>query len=217
MKRMSWIVMFFVLTALLTGCSPAGPEDASEPADQEIDEPAETEVPGEQESEPAAPENSQVQPAHQNPDYTVSFSGGSVTLFAYENQMDLESVFGVPLREETEVLGVSADTFSGSFMKHYEYEESALTLFSPKGDGQAFYLLSLTSSRQDLVTGRGISIGDELAALQEAYPELIRSLDGTTGLDGRYEVLFEGETYTYLHFFIENGIITEIRLFHEFA
>ncbi len=58
---------------------------------------------------------------------------------------------------------------------------------------------------------------DSLESVKQAYPEVKRSLDGTSGSDGRYELMFNNDAYTYMHFLINDGVLTEIRLYHEFA
>jgi hypothetical protein len=65
-------------------------------------------------------------------------------------------------------------------------------------------------------TFRGIGIGDSLEEVRLVYPELVRSLDGTTGSDGRYEYYLHDSAYTYLYFFIEEGGVVRIQLLHEF-
>ncbi len=200
-----------ILTVSVAGCSPAIGGNEPELNDQREPDQELTETPEGNESS-----EEQQDPSMTNPDYGMAFSGGEVRLFAYEDKMELEKIFGQPVAEETEEL-TNADTFTGSYMKRLSYIDTELILFSPIHDGERYYLLNLSTTAVDASTPRGIGLGDSLSSVKEAYPELTRSLDGTTGVDGQYEVRFEETPYTYLHFIIEQGVVVMIRLFHEFA
>lgn len=151
-----------------------------------------------------------------SPDYTLTVSGKEISLFDWEDEVDLNAIFGESLSEETKKLE-NADTFTGSFLKTITFKNTEVKLFSPKGDGKRFYVLELQSSSDDLRTYRGIQVGYSLESLQETYPEVKRSLDGTTGRDGEYELLFDHDPYTYLKFRIQDDLVTKIRLYHEFS
>ena len=148
-------------------------------------------------------------------DQIAVFPAGVLALLTYEDEMDLPRVLGLPLQEEVAVLE-NADTFSGSYRKTLTYEYTTLALFSPRDDGDHFYLYNLESSQEGLSTYRGLSVGDSHDDLIRLYPEAVRSLDGTTGVDGRYEYLLPETGYTYLYFFVENAKIIRIQWFHEF-
>lgn len=146
---------------------------------------------------------------------TLHYPAGSITLLAYEDEMNLEETLGLPLAEESVILQ-NADTFTGSHQKTLVFQDTQLVLFSPPQDGLRFYLINIETDDPNAVTHRGISLSHTLEDLQEAYPEVTRSLDGTTGLDGRYEFLFPDNPYTYLFFFVEGGKVTKLQLLHEF-
>ena len=149
-------------------------------------------------------------------DSVLHFPAGSIALLSYEDDMDFNAVLGDPQAIKTIRLE-NADTFSGSYQKTMCFQDTTLILFSPPQDGRRFYLINLESQSEYLTTNRGISIGSSLEDLQNAYPEVIRSLDGTTGKDGRYEMKVEDHTYTYLYFFVKEEKIIKIQLLHEFA
>ena len=210
LKRFLCLIVLMI-TVLAAACTPAIQGNAPELNDQgEVDQ-EQTEA---LEEDDASQE--QQDRSTKNPDYGIVFSGGEVRLFAYEDEMDLEKIFGQPLVEETEEL-TNADTFTGSYIKRLSYVDTELILFSPIHDGERFYLLNLSTTADDVSTARGIRLGDSLSSVQQAYPKLTRSPDGTTGSDGQYEVMFPYEAYTYLHFIIEQDVVVKIRLFHEFA
>jgi len=72
------------------------------------------------------------------------------------------------------------------------------------------------SLRVPVTTDRGITLGDTLEDIQLAYPEVTRSLDGTTGTDGRYEAMLKDHPSTYLFFYVEKGKVVKLQLPHEF-
>lgn len=148
-------------------------------------------------------------------DLIIEFPMGPVTLLAYEDELMLKEILGSPLQEETIVLE-NADTFTGSFRKTLVYESTTLTMFSPRDDGERFYVYNLESTDETMATFRGVGISDNLETVRQAYPELVRSLTGTSGLDGRYEYHIPDSAYTYLFFFIEEGAVVRIQLLHEF-
>jgi hypothetical protein len=148
-------------------------------------------------------------------DLIIEYPMGPLTLLAYEDELMLEEILGSPLLEETVVLE-NADTFTGSFRKTLVYEHTTLTLFSPRDNGERFYVYNLETTDETMATFRGVRIGDSLETVRQAYPELIRSLTGTSGVDGRYEYYFPDSAYTYLFFFIEEGAVVRIQLLHEF-
>jgi hypothetical protein len=136
------VLIILLITVSAAGCSPEirgnEPElnDQSE-GDQELTEALEGNDTSEEQQDRSTT----------NPDYGIGFSGGEVRLFAYEDEMDLEKIFGQPLAEETEEL-TNADTFTGSYMKRLSYVDTELILFSPVHDGERFYLLNLSTTGQ---------------------------------------------------------------------
>ncbi|SMP64117.1 hypothetical protein [Anoxynatronum buryatiense] len=149
-------------------------------------------------------------------DGILHFSEGRVVLLAYEDEMNLEEILGTPLMEETVILE-NADTFTGSHKKTLIYQDTRLILFSPPQGGRRFYLINIETENQRVTTNRGIGLGHTLDDLMLAYPEVTRSMDGTSGTNGRYEFMFEDNPYTYLFFYIEEGKVVKLQLLHEFT
>ena len=202
MKRLAIILGILILMSTMTGCLEKLSGDKKGPSM----------------GNPVEQKGSEGDASHfQRPaDYTITVSGRKISLFDWEDEIELNSIFGQPRFQETQEL-VNADTFSGSFLKTIQYNKTEVKLFSPKGDVKRFYVLDIRSAKEDLITDRGIKVGDSLDLVKQSYPEVKRSLDGTTGSDGSYEVMFNNDAYTYTHFLIYDGIVTEIRLYHEFA
>mgnify|MGYP001043407408 CR=1 FL=1 len=209
MKKVSLIILILLVTTI-TGCRYFLPDRPKVPygPDKTLEDPqpkAEEEV-----SQQEAKSEQRI-----SEDGVLHFIKGNITLLAYEDEMNLMEILGTPLEDETIVLE-NADTFTGSQQKTLTYQDTRLVLFSPPQDGQRFYLINIVSENEEAVTNRGIAISDTLEELQKAYPEMTRSLDGTTGIDGRYEMMFQEFPYTYLYFFVEEGKVNKIELLHEF-
>ncbi len=210
MKKNLFILMA-LLTFTATGCSYfLLPQPTGKP---QPDQPMEEPQPQPEEEAPLS-----AKPAEQriSDDGILTFSNGAITVLAYEDEMDLTITLGIPMVEET-ILLENADTFTGSHQKTLTYQDARLVLFSPAQDGHRFYLINIETENESVTTNRGITLGDTLEDLQQAYPEVTRSLDGTTGIDGRYEMMFQEIPYTYLFFYVEEGKVTKIQLLHEFA
>jgi len=211
MKRVIFILMLLITLIAATDCKyllPAKPTESPQP-DKPMEEPQprpEVEI-----SLPTEDPEQRI-----SDDGILHFSNGSLTLLAYEDEMDLTEILGAPLVEET-ILLENADTFTGSHQKTMTYQDTRLILFSPPQDGQRFHLINIETENENVTTDRGITLGDTLEDLQQAYPEVIRSLDGTTGTDGRYEMMFQDNPYTYLFFYVEGGKVVKLELLHEFA
>ncbi len=217
MKKVIILLILFMATTA-TGCKfivPSTPQKPSQPA-----KPMEEPLPQLEEDAPLPEEEAPL--PEESPEQRISDDGilrfpeGTITLLAYEDEMNLPETLGMPLVEETIVLE-NADTFTGSYEKTLIYQDARLVLFSPPQDGQRFYLISIETENENVTTNRGITLGDTLEDMQQAYPEVTRSLDGTTGTDGRYEMMFQENPYTYLLFYVEEGKVIKIQLLHEFA
>jgi hypothetical protein len=211
LKKMVILLLCITMMLSVTACAtkPEEPSPEASQVDSAVPDPAEAEDTPETDSTDAPETELKLS------DLIIGFPMGSVTLLAYEDELMLEEILGSPLLEETVVLE-NADTFTGSFRKTLVYQDTTLTLFSPRDDGERFYVYNLESTDETMETFRGIGIGDSLEEVRQAYPELVRSLTGTSGVDGRYEYYFPDSAYTYLYFFIEEGGVVRIQLLHEF-
>ena len=121
-----------------------------------------------------------------------------------------------PLEEKTEKLGPTSDTFAGSYVKKIIFSGIEFQMFSPKDNGNSFYILSMDLTGQNFSTKRGIKIGDTLEKLNETYPEIEPILDGREDSNNRGYKIEEG-AYNYLTFEVKEGVIINIKIYHEFA
>ena len=204
MKKMIFIAMVWVILIIAVGCTNAPEPPPDHPPEEE------------QQPEVEASLQEEVSQRGISDDGILYFSEGSVVLLAYEDEMNLEETLGTPLVEEIVILE-NADTFTGSHKKTLIYQDTRLILFSPPQDGRRFYLINIETENQRVTTNRGFSPGSTLDDLMLAYPEVTRSQDGTSGIDGRYELVLPDNPYTYLFFYIEEGKVFKLQLIHEFA
>lgn len=148
-------------------------------------------------------------------DFSIRVGNKSLALMDWDNEVNLEELFGVPIEESEYQLGPESDTFSGSYLKEISYEGLELKLFSPKDNGQNFYIFSMSTTNRNYQTMRGIRIGDTLENLTQKYSEIKPVLDGKQ--DGVKRYVMEEGNYNYLVFEVENNVIINIRIYHEFA
>ncbi|MBS4025529.1 MAG: hypothetical protein KGZ96_07610 [Clostridia bacterium] len=147
-------------------------------------------------------------------DFTVKVGDNSVSLMTWDTEINLEEIFGKPLDIKVRQLGQDSDTFAGSYLKEVKFQGIEVELFSPKDNGQSFYVFSIKILDHKYETVRGIKVGDKLERLKELYPELMPILDGRKDDNNRGYMFEEGD---YITFEIINGEIIEIRVYREFA
>lgn len=130
----------------------------------------------------------------------------------WDDQVHIEGLLGRPVADTLEVLGNAADTHSGSLLKTLDYDGLQLELFSPKQNGETFWIMSMTASMAGYRTPEDIEVGHALEDLRTAYPGIEMALDGRTDPhNGAYQI--DREMYDFLRFEVEDGIISEIRIF----
>lgn len=152
-----------------------------------------------------------------NPDYAILVNGVVLPLGAWDDQYDLASLLGEPVREETRVLE-HADTFTGSFEKTLSFEGLELTLFSPEQNGTTFWIMKMRLTTDTYATAAGVRVGMNVDALKSVYPDIGLAPDGRTDPDNAaYRLGGTEDSFSYdrVEFEVGNGAITEIRLYRE--
>lgn len=157
---------------------------------------------------------------HQNPqneidEYSLVADNRPITLKSWYKEADLTALLGQLVSEHNEVLGSTADTYSGSHIKTLKYEGLVVKLFSPKDNGKEFWLMSIDSTSPKLQTPRGITVGSTLAQLKEAYKGLEILPDGRTDANNCAYEFSMREQYKYMIFEVEKGTVKEIKLYTE--
>jgi hypothetical protein len=156
--------------------------------------------------------------ASQPPDYRsasiFSLVAGDtpISIGAWDNEVDLESILGPPASQTVEVLE-NADTHTGSFLKKMDYDELRLELFSPKQNGETFWILSMKASGEGYRTTREIAVGSPLKEMLEAYPEIVMAPDGRTDPDNAAYVMTDEMGELYLRFEVADGRVAEIQVY----
>ncbi|MGI6491645.1 MAG: hypothetical protein ACOX0T_04370 [Pelotomaculum sp.] len=147
-------------------------------------------------------------------EYSLMFDGQAISLKSWDTDVDLSLLLGEPVSETIEVLGSTADTYSGSHIKTLKYEGFTIQLFSPKDNGKEFWIMSMHLTDGKLKTPRGITVGFTLADLKGAYKNLEIVPDGRTDINNCAYRLSR-EMYEYMVFEVEAGIVKEIKLYVE--
>ena len=198
-------VVFILIAAILmlpVGCTnktEVGP-NVSAPAGQN----------GEKQETPAVNPAEQVEAGK----FAILANGVAIGLRDWDYQLDLKQAFGAPLNEEVEELE-NADTFTGAFLKKIEYDGVELTLFSPKGNGQTFWIMSIDVLKEGFETSKGIQIGSKVNHIKEAYPEVTIANDGRKDPNNCAYIIQSLEEYNTLHLEVKNGVVKKIMLYHE--
>lgn len=149
-------------------------------------------------------------------DFSINVNNKYITLKDWDNKVDLKGILGDPVSEEKKVLGSGADTHTGSYIKTLFYDGLEIKLFSPKQDGNNFWILSMkVTSKAYAVTTKNIIIGDSVNKLKDKYPEIEMANDGRTDPDNCAYMFSSTDDYEYLAFEAKDGIISEINIYHE--
>lgn len=149
-------------------------------------------------------------------DFSINVNNKYITLKDWDNKVDLKGILGDPVSEEKKVLGSGADTHTGSIIKTLSYDGLEVKLFSPKGNGSYFWVMSMkVTSKVYAVTTKSIIIGDSVKKLKELYTEIEMAKDGRTDPNNCTYMLSSQDDYNYVTFEAKDGIISEINIYHE--
>jgi len=145
-------------------------------------------------------------------DFSIKVNDSIIALHAWDHEVNLEDVLGPPAAQSVEVLE-NADTLTGSFVKRLDYDGLHLELFSPKQNGETFWIMSMKVSGKGYLTPRGIGVGSTLEELKNAYPAIEMAPDGRTDpRNAAYWITDEG--YNHLQFEVQEGVVAEIQIYH---
>ncbi|MDD4238806.1 MAG: hypothetical protein PHT62_09670 [Desulfotomaculaceae bacterium] len=147
-------------------------------------------------------------------EYSLIMDEQAISLKSWDYDVDLSAILGEPVSETIEVLGSTADTYSGSHRKTLKYEGLTVQLSSPKDNGKEFWIVSMFLTNERLQTPGGITVGSTLADLKGAYKDLEIVPDGRTDIDNCAYSL-DRERYEYMVFEVEEGVVKEIKLYVE--
>jgi adenylate cyclase len=147
-------------------------------------------------------------------EYSLMVGEQAISLGSWDTGVDLSLLLGEPVSESIEVLGSTADTYSGSYIKTLQYEGLTVQLFSPRDNGKEFWIMSMLLTNDKLKTPGGITVGSTLADLHRVYKDLAIIPDGRTDQDN-CAYGFNRERYEYMEFEVEGGVVKEIKLYVE--
>lgn len=145
-------------------------------------------------------------------DFAIQAEDKSLTLRESIGAADLAGILGQPITETVEHL--RGDGFTGSRLKKVRYEGLEMELFSPEDDGDTFWIMTMVVSTAKYPTSRGVRIGSSVRQMDKANPGIRLANDGRSlPMNGAYEAE-DGRESNRIVFEVENGIVTQIRIFH---
>jgi hypothetical protein len=146
------------------------------------------------------------------PLYGILASGEFLQLQTWDNEVDLQALLGQPVTDSGKQPIQASDTLSGSFIKKLTYDGLELELFSPSQNGETFWIMNMSLTNNRYMTSLGVSVGDTVQALREAYPGIPMGDDGRSGrsaTNSMYELNDETGSKRLL-FDVQDGIIKQI-------
>ncbi|WP_379135798.1 hypothetical protein [Paenibacillus sp. sgz500958] len=147
-------------------------------------------------------------------DFAIMINENIVPLHGWDNEIDLISLLGEPLSQHTTTLQ-NADTLTGSYLKEIKYPGLEMELFSPKGNGKTFWIMSMKLTDSTQTTVKGLRVGMNLDDLKSAYRDIPIAPDGRTDPDNCAYRISIPEKYDYARYEVKHGVIHEIYIYNE--
>lgn len=146
--------------------------------------------------------------------FSVKIKESIVSLKNWDQEIDLEQILGKPYSSEIKKLGSGADTLSGSYTKILKYEGLLLEMFSPRENGEDYWISTISLTKPGYMTSKGIEVGDSLQELLDAYPKL-HTVDYVTGglNSDLYQIIDELES-NHLEVEVKDGLVHRIKIYH---
>ncbi len=105
-------------------------------------------------------------------EFSVDKNGKTLAVGDWESESTLLKALGEPISEEFSALGYGSDTYEGTFLKNTSYEGLNLVSYSPKNNGETYWVTSITISSPTFRTKGGITVGDSFNDLKKVYPDI---------------------------------------------
>lgn len=147
-------------------------------------------------------------------DYAIRVKDTDIPLHAWDNEIDLIGLLGLPSSEKLTELD-NADTYTGSYTKELTYPGLELVLFSPKQNGETFWIMDIQIISDSYSTATGVRVGMTVSELQFIYPEIPLAPDGRTDPNNCAYEIHETDMYHYARYEVNDGTIGEIRIYSE--
>ncbi|TYQ14995.1 UNVERIFIED_CONTAM: copper amine oxidase-like protein [Acetivibrio alkalicellulosi] len=140
--------------------------------------------------------------------FGIKFDDSEIKIGDWDDQINLNEMFGEPISEKLEELGEGADTYAGSYLKKIEFDGIVITLMSPPTNGETFFVEKIQITKPEYETLRGVKVGDSLEKIQEIYGELYHD-----EYNDRY--YYNNENFYYIDFELEEGVVKSITIYVE--
>ncbi|SCZ78891.1 MBL fold metallo-hydrolase [Acidaminobacter hydrogenoformans] len=145
-------------------------------------------------------------------EFTLNYGSEKLPLRKVFLDEEITKTFGKPEKIEESILGIGADTFTGSRIRTFSFNKTQVSLFAPP-NGQDFWLSSIVTRDPRFSTVRGLNVGESLELLITKYPEakpVPNEMTDPGNMDYVYDQDTQGE-YA-ICFEVRAGIIDRIRL-----
>ncbi|WP_270167320.1 hypothetical protein [Paenibacillus sp. SYP-B4298] len=196
--RLLWRIPAFICLLIILGCNnPPTEQPVTTNNNSNVTEQAQTEI--------------TETPDDQNPPNEFAFKIGDqqIALHDWDDQADLTRILGTPLSESVEEM--KFDTHTGSLLKKLTYDGLELELFSPKGNKQSFWIMTMIASKSGFATPDGIEVGDSVQKLQEVYSDL--RVNDEDPNQANYE-RSNPDQFNTMTFEMQDGKVTTIKIYH---
>lgn len=145
-------------------------------------------------------------------EFTLNYGSEKLPVRKIFLDEEIKEIFGKPEKIEESILGIGADTFTGSRIRTFSFNKTQVSLFAPP-NGQDFWLTSIVTRDPRFSTVRGLNVGESLELLITKYPEakpVPNEMTDPGNMDYVYDQDTQGEYAIY--FEVRAGIIDRIRL-----
>ncbi|QYR22231.1 hypothetical protein KZ483_04325 [Paenibacillus sp. sptzw28] len=201
------VPMLFLSLALILGCQEQSDVTKTTPAPSVNEGQTQVDQNKEQTQVDQNQEQSQVE------EFSIKANGEIIALHDLDTEVNLEQVLGKPLSQDIEE--VKGDTLTGSFLKKLTYDGLEMELFSPKGDGKTYWIMTMSVSKKGYATSKGVELGNTVQEMKDAYPGIKIAEDGRTDPNNCAYEISNQLKYDYLVFEVKDGVVSQIKLFNK--
>ena len=95
-----------------------------------------------------------------------------LSLQQWDSTLQLRQYLGAPAKESTYKLDEHSDTFAGSYFRELEWPGLQIKLFSPRQNGNTFWVQEIILTSPAYATSKDVRVGDSLGKVSQVYNEL---------------------------------------------
>lgn len=146
--------------------------------------------------------------------FSISINNRYLFLQQWISEDELLNILGKWQKKHTDTLK-NADTFTGSVVKIYSYNNLGLKTFLPRGKTQPGWIMEMTINTPVYQTADGLGVNDRVEKMKKVYPMVRIAEDGRSKENnGRY-IINNSDDTKFIEFTVANGSIKQLRLFYQ--